>query len=472
MPSVLLHSRQRPTPPTPPHDKPPYHEYLASRLQHLLLPLGPTLFSPNQEVDWNPLDQCSHLPIDVSHQSDHLNTIKHPPISGGLKSYPLVGTGHTTRIQLEAASQPQSLLEKLIPSPRSPSDGTQWHKEKSTGGVAAHLDYEMQQMIDFVADMVQGMYALYESGICLADIDITRSVNSRSSVRPAFRKYVSQLLNSTRLPRTTILVGLCYLATRLTMMSAGGKCSYGNGQIHRMLVISLLLGSKFLDDNTLKNRSWSEVSNIPTGELNLLEVEWLSAVNWDMHISPDDTQGFALWRKHWNSWQAGTKLGCKMFPKDISARSENRAHPSTLSSIFPHMRLYNGEAIGRVLENSTNSQQLMYRSAQMSSPHLRSEDLRSCVSTTGLKNEDWYVSRNRHVFHETQSPSYSTVLGSLSTSNISQSPMSANLHDQYSLQYDPIGWEFCDTCYSCRHCIVHYDCFSRMTRLQPQSIAV
>ena len=86
---------------------------------------------------------------------------------------------------------------------------TQPKEEKSMGGVAAHLDYEMEDMVDFVSQHAQGMYEIYTSKFCLADIDMTRSVmNSEASVHPDFRKYVSQILSSTRLPCSSLLLGL------------------------------------------------------------------------------------------------------------------------------------------------------------------------------------------------------------------------------------------------------------------------
>lgn len=56
-------------------------------------------------------------------------------------------------------------------------------EDKPTGGVAAHLDYDMDLMSSFVAEMAQGIVA--------------------PGVHPTtqFRKYVSQILSSTRLPR-------------------------------------------------------------------------------------------------------------------------------------------------------------------------------------------------------------------------------------------------------------------------------
>ncbi|KAL2222759.1 putative cyclin-like protein [Thermoascus aurantiacus ATCC 26904] len=201
---------------------------------------------------------------------------------------------------MDSAIPPQYRRQELLMQPEQ-----QPKEEKATGGVAAHLDYEMDQMTDFVAEMAQGMYALYITKINLADIDLVRSVYPGTPVPPQFRKYVSQILSSTRLPSSTILLGLYYLATRMRMLSSAGIYASGSGQVYRMLTIALLLGSKFLDDNTFQNRSWAEVSNIPVAELNAMELDWLFAFDWKLHERIHNKQdGFATWRSHWENWRA------------------------------------------------------------------------------------------------------------------------------------------------------------------------
>ena len=73
------------------------------------------------------------------------------------------------------------------------------------GGVCAVLDYEVEMMAEYVSEMA------------------TRVVMPRSSVNAAFRKFVSQILTSTRLPTTTILLGLNYLAKRINMICAAAS---------------------------------------------------------------------------------------------------------------------------------------------------------------------------------------------------------------------------------------------------------
>lgn len=121
-------------------------------------------------------------------------------------------------------------------------------------------------------------------------------------VNAAFRKFVSQILTSTRLPSTTILLGMNYLAKRVNMMSAAGLTNFTEGQIWRMVTVSLLLGSKFLDDNTFQNKSWSEVSGIGVQELNTLEYEWLGAIGWCLYVNLDESKDYNAWLANWQDW--------------------------------------------------------------------------------------------------------------------------------------------------------------------------
>jgi hypothetical protein len=100
------------------------------------------------------------------------------------------------------------------------------------------------------------------------------------------------------------LLGLFYLATRMRMLSAKGVSATGTGQVYRMLTIALLLGSKFLDDNTFQNRSWAEVSNIPVSELNTMELDWLFSFEWKIHERIHNKEdGFGLWLARWENYR-------------------------------------------------------------------------------------------------------------------------------------------------------------------------
>ncbi|KAI0006348.1 hypothetical protein F4779DRAFT_27159 [Xylariaceae sp. FL0662B] len=158
------------------------------------------------------------------------------------------------------------------------------------GGVCAVLDYETDMMAEYVAEMA------------------VRVVLGNSKVTGAFRKFVNQILTSTRLPSTTILLGMNYLAKRVNMLNQGGSFHPTEGQMWKMLTVSLLLGSKFLDDNTFQNRSWSDVSGIQVAELNTMENEWLRHIGWGLYVNLDQSQDYNAWLKSWKEWESDKKI--------------------------------------------------------------------------------------------------------------------------------------------------------------------
>lgn len=204
--------------------------------------------------------------------------------------------------------------------PHSVPEVKQQKEEKPTGGVAQYLDYEMDMMANFVAEMCQQMV-------------------SRVSASPTsqFRKYVSQILSSTRLPSSTIMLGLFYLQERMKIEKNDLSSS---GSLMRMLTTCLLLGSKFLDDNTFQNRSWAEVSNIPVAELNAMELEWLKDFNWEIHgLMYDENQGFFMWIEHWHAYEekaqlAQTKTSHKLAPINTNL-SRHSVHQPLMSPDGP-----------------------------------------------------------------------------------------------------------------------------------------
>jgi len=156
-------------------------------------------------------------------------------------------------------------------------------EEKPVGGVSAKLDYDMDIMTDFVCDTA------------------LRVITPGRMMPPSFRKWVHQLLCATRLPSATILLSMFYLSNRMPML---GHIPKTDSHLFRLLTIALVLGSKFLDDNTFINRSWSEVSGIPVVDLNRMETEWLVAIDFKLHRDPLEQHGWKSWSDHWQEYQA------------------------------------------------------------------------------------------------------------------------------------------------------------------------
>ncbi|TDZ20903.1 Meiotically up-regulated gene 80 protein [Colletotrichum orbiculare MAFF 240422] len=195
------------------------------------------------------------------------------------------------------------------------------------GGVCAVLDYEVDQMAEFVAEMA---------------VRVVMPLSS-TPVTSSFRKFVSQILSSTRLPKSTILLGMNYLAKRVNTLKQNNPAyTVPEGQVWRMLTVSLLLGSKFLDDNTFQNRSWSEVSGIAVAELNSLEHEWLEQSGWRLYVNLDFSEDYKAWLNSWDEWLA------------LKAQASARATRERLvPTIDTNLNRYNGRPYSSFVQQQT-----------------------------------------------------------------------------------------------------------------------
>lgn len=215
-------------------------------------------------------------------------------------------------------------------------------EEKPVGGVSARLDYEMDCMADFVSETAQQLYDLVSSQISLADIDIVKSVQRGKPSHSAFRNWVHSVLCATRLPSATIVLSLHYLSGRMTMLQERRELPE-EGQIYRVLTIALILGSKFLDDNTFINRSWAEVSCIDIKVLNSMEKAWLEDIDFRLHRDPIESQGFQTWLTYWKEYEksktAADVRGLKVSPIDTNVQRQAQVHKTftlhSTQSAFP-----------------------------------------------------------------------------------------------------------------------------------------
>lgn len=129
---------------------------------------------------------------------------------------------------------------------------------------------------------------------------LTSSSSPIKRLRPAaipssgFRKWVVTILSTTQVTQNVILLALLFIY-RLKKINPAVKGR--SGSEFRLLTVALMLGNKFLDDNTYTNKTWAEVSGICVTEIHVMEVEFLSNMRYSLLAS----------EAQWQDWQA--KLG-------------------------------------------------------------------------------------------------------------------------------------------------------------------
>ncbi|KAI9726155.1 MAG: hypothetical protein M1828_001828 [Chrysothrix sp. TS-e1954] len=316
------------------------------------------------------------------------------------------------------------------------------HDEKPRGGVSQTLDYDIDQMTNFVTEMSVGMYELYVSRICIADIDLIRSVKPGVQVSPKFRDWTKAVLAATRLPSATILMSLSYMALRIRGLSAAGSFSPPVHGLHQMLTVALVLGSKFLDDNTFQNKSWADVSLVPVKELNLEERDWLECFDHRLHNDPASSDGYDSWQQQWFNYKTRAMTNsAALRPIDTNVRNQQSA--SALSSMRYQPSFNHLGNSGR-LGCNYNHQSYSPLDAWFGS---RSERSPPTATTTGPTTPEFYAGHNAFTGH----------FGGYAHQGYSNYPPAAPRSSYYHAGYPTPPYSYWNThgaacqCQSCRN---------------------
>ncbi|ORX86794.1 hypothetical protein K493DRAFT_190542, partial [Basidiobolus meristosporus CBS 931.73] len=100
-----------------------------------------------------------------------------------------------------------------------------------------------------------------------------------------FATFCSDILSFMNISPSAILVALEYIQ-RIKIyyptMVTGPAAEYV------VIVVALMLAHKFQDDNTYSNQSWAFVSKLPLAQINSVEVQFLSALNYNLYVSESE----------------------------------------------------------------------------------------------------------------------------------------------------------------------------------------
>ncbi|KAK6905352.1 hypothetical protein I204_05302 [Kwoniella mangroviensis CBS 8886] len=119
--------------------------------------------------------------------------------------------------------------------------------------------------------------------------EVTHSSSSRISslmVHPSadFSKFVSRMLSVTSVSHSVTIIALLYVY-RLKMKN---KFFSTPGSEQRPFIAGLMLGNKYLDDNTYTNATWAELAGMSLPEINKMETEFLIGLNYQLGVPVEE----------------------------------------------------------------------------------------------------------------------------------------------------------------------------------------
>ncbi|PKY08759.1 hypothetical protein P168DRAFT_278318 [Aspergillus campestris IBT 28561] len=139
-----------------------------------------------------------------------------------------------------------------------------------------------------------------------------------------FQKWVTNILSTTQVSQNVILLALMFVY-RLKKFNPGVRGKKGSE--YRLMTIALMLGNKFLDDNTYTNKTWAEVSGISVQEIHIMEVEFLSNVRYNLFASEEQ----------WAEWHTKLALFADFFNKATPALESEMGPSPPVLRVSPNL---------------------------------------------------------------------------------------------------------------------------------------
>ncbi|KAI5283382.1 hypothetical protein KEM54_002171 [Ascosphaera aggregata] len=125
-----------------------------------------------------------------------------------------------------------------------------------------------------------------------------------------FRAWLATVLNTTQVSRNVILLALLFVyRLKRTIPWPRGK----KGSEHRLLSVALMLGNKYLDDNTYTNKTWADVCGMNVEELHQMEVEFLGHLRYNLFVS----------EKEWYRWEEKLSIFLRYIERATQLPFEN-----------------------------------------------------------------------------------------------------------------------------------------------------
>jgi len=115
--------------------------------------------------------------------------------------------------------------------------------------------------------------------------------------------YVTRILRYAPCSGECFVTALIYMNRALTKL---GPRFLDQSTVHRLLISSVLLSSKFLDDLYYNNTFYAKVGGISPHEMNALELEMLHVIGFQLHVDRAEYISFAslLWSEYQVSFPA------------------------------------------------------------------------------------------------------------------------------------------------------------------------
>ncbi|KAG9302328.1 hypothetical protein G9A89_008820 [Geosiphon pyriformis] len=138
-------------------------------------------------------------------------------------------------------------------------------------------------LMNMIADML-GRLIAHNDQIPLTPSNLTR-FHSRAPPTISIADYLRRIIRYTSVERVCLLIILIYIDR---VCERHRTFTISSLTVHRFIIAAVTVSSKALCDSYCTNSHYARVGGISTQELNTLELEFLSLIDWHL-ICPEET---------------------------------------------------------------------------------------------------------------------------------------------------------------------------------------
>jgi hypothetical protein len=122
--------------------------------------------------------------------------------------------------------------------------------------------------------------------------------NSKTTPTMTIEQYLNRIIQYTQISQPLLIC----VVILIDKACENQNFYLTNSNIHKILFVSILINIKYLDDDSYENSFYSKVAGIPLKELNLLEYNFFSLLNFNSHVKK------SLYRKYRDYFNEFLKL--------------------------------------------------------------------------------------------------------------------------------------------------------------------
>lgn len=240
-----------------------------------------------------PITECARLRRNNS-KNPHIRTKQTCPMTRSSSPPPPMSPSTTVDSAIcNLNSQPDH-----IPRPKRLRSSV---KNVATVLVPSNINSSGAPLPDFAAQIT--CLSWFESAALLESIE-SSTINNLPPLKPlaqnaipspGFSNWINQILAVTQVSPNVVILALLFVhRLKKKYPDVQGK----PGSEFRLFTVALMLGNKYLDDNTYTNKTWAEVSGINVEEIHIMEVEFLSKMRYSLYVG----------EKEWKDWHGILRL--------------------------------------------------------------------------------------------------------------------------------------------------------------------